>query len=138
MRRFLPLDVDLGILVLRLALAGVLLYHGIPKIANFAAVTGFMQSLGLPAPALVTAWSILVEVGGGLLLMLGVAVDLAAAAVAIQMIGAIATVHWSKGFDFTQGGWEHPFTVLVMALAVGLAGAGRYAMARADRPAKRV
>jgi putative oxidoreductase len=59
--------------------------------------------------------------------MFGTAVDLAALLVIIDMIGAIAVVHWSKGFDFTKGGWEHPFTVLCMALAIALAGPGGYA-----------
>ena len=44
------------------------------------------------------------------------------------MIGAIAVVHWANGFDFTKGGWEHPFTVLAMALALALAGPGGYAV----------
>jgi putative oxidoreductase len=130
MRRILPYNHDLAFLILRLALAAVLLYHGIPKVMNYAATVGGFQSMHMPAPSLTAGFAILAEVVGGLLMLIGVAVDLAAILVIIEMLGAIIMVHWPNGFDFTKGGWEHPFTVLVMALAVGLAGPGRMAMGR--------
>src|SRR5688572_9024449 len=112
MRRFLPLNLDLGLLILRLVLAAVLLYHGIPKLLDFSGtVAGFTQ-MGIPAPTLSAAFAMIVEVGGGILILLGIAVDLAGLLVVIDMLGAIFTVHWDKGFDFMNGGWEHPFTVL--------------------------
>jgi putative oxidoreductase len=128
MRRYLPLNLDLALLVLRLALAAVLLYHGLPKLMNFGATVGAFQSMNIPAPTFSAGFAVLSEVLGGILLLLGVAVDIAGILVIIDMIGAIATVHWANGFDFTKGGWEHPFTVLVMALAVALAGPGGYAV----------
>jgi putative oxidoreductase len=130
MRRVLPYNHDLALLILRLALAGVLLYHGIPKVMNFAATVGGFQSMHMPAPSLTAGFAVLAEVVGGLLILFGVAVDLAAILVIIEMLGAISMVHWPNGFDFTKGGWEHPFTVLVMALVVGLAGPGRMAIGR--------
>jgi putative oxidoreductase len=125
MRRVLPQNHDLALLILRLALAAVLLYHGIPKLMNFGATVAGFQSMGLPAPPLTAALALLAEVAGGLLILLGVAVDLAGLLVVIDMFGAIVWVHWANGFDFTKGGWEHPFTVLAMALTVALAGPGR-------------
>lgn len=126
MRRYLALNPDAALLVLRLALAAVLLYHGLPKIMNFGGTVGAFQGMNIPAPTLTVAFAILAEVVGGILILLGVAVDLAGMLVVIDMLGAITAVHWTKGFDFTTGGWEHPFTVLAMALAVALAGPGRY------------
>lgn len=125
MRRFLPYNPDLGRLILRLALAAVLLYHGIPKLLNFSATVIAFEGMGLPEPPLTTAIVLLAEVGGGLLILLGAAVDIAGLLVIIDMLGAIFFVHWAKGFDFTKGGWEHPFTVLAMALTLALAGPGR-------------
>jgi putative oxidoreductase len=130
MRRYLPLNLDLALLVLRLALAAILLYHGIPKLMNFGATVGAFQSMNIPAPAVTAPFAIFAEVIGGLLILLGVAVDLAGMLVIIDMIGAIALVHWKNGFDFTKSGWEHPFTVLVIALALALAGPGGYAAGR--------
>jgi putative oxidoreductase len=137
MRRYLPLNLDLALLILRLALAAVLLFHGLPKLMNFGATVGAFQSMHIPAPTLTAAFAVLAEVIGGILILLGVAVDLAGILVAIEMLGAIFLVHWSNGFDFTKGGWEHPFSVMVMALTLALAGPGDYAVGRGDRVGRR-
>jgi putative oxidoreductase len=132
MRRFVPYNHDLALVLLRLALAAVLLYHGLPKLMNFGATVTAFQGMGLPAPSLTAGFALVSEVVGGLLILLGVAVDLAGILVVIDMLGAIFLVHLANGFDFTKGGWEHPFTVLVMALAVALSGPGRYAVGKPD------
>jgi len=128
MRRYLPLNLDVALLVLRLALAAILLYHGLPKVMNFGATVGGFQGMNIPAPTLTAAFAVLSEVVGGILILLGIAVDIAGVLVIIDMLGAIVTVHWASGFDFTKGGWEHPFTVLAMALALALAGPGDYSV----------
>jgi putative oxidoreductase len=130
MRRFLPYNLDAALLILRIVLGIVLLYHGVPKLMNFSATVGGFQTMGLPAPSLTAAFALLAEVVGGLLILLGVAVELAALLVIIDMLGAIALVHWANGFDFTKGGWEHPFTVLMMAVVLALAGPGRMAIGK--------
>jgi putative oxidoreductase len=137
MRRYLPLNLDAALLVLRLALAAVLLYHGLPKLMNFGATVSGFETMNVPAPTLTAGFALLSEVVGGILILLGVAVDLAGILVVIDMLGAIFAVHWSAGFDFTKGGWEHPFTVLAMALALALAGPGGYSVG-ARRGAGRV
>ncbi len=128
MRRYLPQDVDLALLILRLALAGVLLYHGVPKLLNFAGTTAAFQGMNVPAPSLSVVYAVIAEVLGGLLILFGVAVDVAGVLVVIDMLGAILFVHLHNGFDFGKGGWEHPFTILSMALVLALAGPGRYAV----------
>jgi putative oxidoreductase len=130
MRRFLPYNLDAALLILRIVLGIVLLYHGVPKLMNFSATVGGFQTMGLPAPSLTAAFALLAEVVGGLLILLGVAVELAALLVIIDMLGAIALVHWANGFDFTKGGWEHPFTVLMMAVVLALAGPGRMSIGK--------
>jgi len=130
MRRYLPANLDLGLLVLRVALAAVLLYHGVPKLMNFSATVGAFQSMHLPAPSLTAGFALIAEVIGGILLLIGVAVDIAALLVIVDMLGAIALVHWPNGFDFTKGGWEHPFTILCMALTLALTGPGRRTIKR--------
>jgi putative oxidoreductase len=137
MRRYLPVNLDLALLVLRLALAAVLLYHGLPKLMNFGATVGAFQSMHIPAPSLTAGFALISEVIGGVLILLGVAVDVAGLLVIIDMLGAIALVHWANGFDFTKGGWEHPFTVLCMALALALAGPGRHTVKRSYKGPER-
>jgi putative oxidoreductase len=130
MRRYFPVNLDAALLVLRLALAVILLYHGLPKLMNFGATVGAFQSMNIPAPSLTAGFAVISEVIGGILILVGIAVDIAALLVIIEMLGAIALVHWANGFDFTKGGWEHPFTVLAMALTLALAGPGRHTIKR--------
>ncbi len=137
MRRYLPVNLDLALLILRLVLAAVLLYHGLPKLMNFGATTAAFQNMNIPAPTLTAGYALIAEVIGGILILLGIAVDIAAILVVIEMLGAIALVHWANGFDFTKGGWEHPFTVLGIALALALAGPGRHTIKRAYKGPER-
>jgi putative oxidoreductase len=44
------------------------------------------------------------------------------------MLMAIARVHWPKGLWVTHGGFEYPLTIIVLTVAVALAGPGRYAL----------
>lgn len=128
MRRFVPLNTDAALLVLRVVLAAVMLYHGIPKLLDFGGTVAGFESMGIPAPGLSAVFATLVEVVGGILILIGVATDIAGLLIVMDMLGAIFTVHWSKGFDFSQGGWEHPFTVLGIALALALTGPGAYSV----------
>jgi putative oxidoreductase len=137
MRRYLPVNLDLALLVLRIALAAVLLYHGVPKLLNFGATVGAFQSMNIPAPSVTAGFALISEVVGGILILIGVAVDIAGLLVMIEMLGAIALVHWANGFDFTKGGWEHPFTVFCMALTLALAGPGRHTAKRAYKGPER-
>jgi putative oxidoreductase len=137
MRRYFPVNLDLALLVLRLALAAVLLYHGLPKLMNFGATVAAFQSMNIPAPSVTAPFALIAEVIGGILILVGIAVDIAALLVIIDMLGAITLVHWANGFDFTKGGWEHPFTVLGMALALALAGPGRHTVKRAYKGPER-
>lgn len=124
MRRFLPVNASLGLLLIRLGLAAVFLNHGVPKLLHFSDVVGFFTNVGLPVPTVTAAVVAAVEVGGGLSMLLGIGTDITGVLLAIDMAGAIGTVLWSKGF----GGFELEFSLLLMALAVGLAGPGRYAL----------
>jgi putative oxidoreductase len=124
MRRYLPLNSDLALLVLRVALAAILLHHGLPKVMDFGGTVAGFQSMHVPAPTLTAVFAAIAEVIGGILILLGIAVDIAGLLVVIDMLGAIITVQLPKGFS----GWEHEFSILAMALALALAGPGRYAV----------
>jgi putative oxidoreductase len=130
MRRFLPVNVDAALLVLRLVLGVIMLYHGFPKITGFSATAEGFAGMGIPLPTLSAAFATLAEVGGGILLLLGIATDIAGLLIAIDMLGAITFVHAKNGFSVAEGGFEWPLALLAMAVAIALAGPGRYAAAR--------
>ena len=112
---------DLGLFILRLALAAVFITHGWMKVADLAGTVGFFGTLGLPAllAYLVSA----VELLGGIAMLLGVFPQAGGFLLALVMVGAIWTVKWSKGF---VGGYELDLTLLASALAIALSGTGRY------------
>ena len=134
MRRLLPLNPDLALLVLRLVLGIIMIYHGWPKLTNLGGTIEGFTGMGIPLPALSAIFATVAEVGGGLLLLLGVFTDIAGLLVAIDMLGAIIFVHAKNGFAVNDGGYEWPLALLAMGLAIALAGPGRYAVGRSASP----
>jgi putative oxidoreductase len=128
MRRLLPLNPDVGLLVLRVVLAIIMLYHGWPKVTGFSGVVEGFAGMGIPAPTLAALFATVAEVGGGLLILIGAFTDIAGLLFVIDMLGAITFVHAKNGFPVQDGGVEFPLALLAMALAVALVGPGRYAV----------
>ncbi|MGC4241468.1 MAG: DoxX family protein, partial [Herbaspirillum sp.] len=72
----------------RVLLASLFVISGIFKIVGFAGTVGYFGSLGLPVPTLAVLVTILVEVGGGLLLMTGRGVRPVSLVIALFTVGA--------------------------------------------------
>jgi putative oxidoreductase len=129
MRRFLPLNPDVALLVLRVVLGIIMLAHGWPKLANLGGTIEGFTGMGVPVPALAAIWATVAEVAGGLLMLLGVLTDIAGLLFAVDMVGAITFAHAKNGFSVSNGGIEFTLALLAMALAVALAGPGRFSVA---------
>lgn len=122
---------DMGKLLLRAALAILILFHGVSKIFNGVGhITGMLAKAGLPGEL---AYLVYVgEVLAPLLVLLGIWTRPAALVIAINMVVAVVLVHMGELFSVTRtGGWalELQGMFLVAALAVTLLGAGRYSVA---------
>lgn len=92
------------------ALIGVLFaVSGINKILGFSYVAGWMASSGLPMANLLLAVTILLEVGGGIMLITGFQAGLAAAALALFLVPVTAIFHafWSADAAGFQGQLTH-------------------------------
>jgi putative oxidoreductase len=122
--------VDTGKLVLRAALAILLLFHGISKlIGGVGFITGMLAKAGLP-PA-VGYLVYIGEVVAPLLILFGFWTRAAALVVVINMIVAFLLVHAGQFLTMSQtGGWalELQGFYFASALAVALLGAGRYSL----------
>lgn len=121
---------DLGRLILRVALAVLLLFHGVSKLmGGVGFITGMLEKMGLPA-----AIGYLVYVGeviAPLLILFGVWTRLAAIIVAGNMIVAVLLVHTKQFFTMSEtGGWalELQGMYFFAAIALALLGAGRYSI----------
>ncbi|MBP0600560.1 DoxX family protein [Herbaspirillum sp. LeCh32-8] len=77
----------------RVLLASLFVISGIFKVIGFAGTVGYFDSLGLPAPTVAVLVTILVEVGGGLLLMTGRGVKPVALIIALFTVGATLSAH---------------------------------------------
>src|SRR3954469_23874981 len=120
---------DVGLLLLRVALGAVLMGHGTQKLFGWFGGHGiegtsqFFGSLGHRPPKQMAIVAGLSEAGGGLLLVLGFLDPLGSAIVVGVMIVAAST-HW-PAFWVTDNGAELPIFYAVTAAALGLTGPGR-------------
>ncbi len=81
----------------RLAIVLLFLPAGLSKITGFAGTVGYIGSVGLPAPTLAAIVAIIVEVGGGLALLVGYRTRIVALVLAAFTAVASFTFHtyWS-------------------------------------------
>ncbi len=123
-------NVELGKLVIRSALAILVLLHGIAKLTGgIDFITGMVANFGLPS---FFAYFVYIgEVVAPLLVLIGLWTRAAAAIMAINMVVAIILVHMPElGQLNKMGGWalELQGMFLFGAIAVALLGAGRYSV----------
>lgn len=121
--------VDVAPLVLRLGLGIVFFMHGYQKLGmGVDGVAGFLGSLGFPMAGVFAVILIAVELVGGLALIAGVATRLSAFLASIVAIVALFTVHVSKGFFISGGGYEFILVLFVVAVSLLITGAGKYSV----------
>jgi putative oxidoreductase len=126
---------DFSLFLLRVVLGIIFFAHGAQKVLGWygghglKGTVGFMASMGLSVP--IAYMVCFFEFLGGIGLIVGFLTRLAALAIAVVMVGAIATVHWKNGFfmnwELAPGkghGIEANLAFLAMALALFLDGAG--------------
>ena len=116
-------------LLLRLTLGIMFVAHGLMKVLVFtpAGTVGFFASLGIPAAF---AWlTMAAELGGGLLLLLGVQTRWIAVLQLPVLLGAWV-VHSGNGWGFSNpnGGWEYPAFLALAQIVLILLGDGKFAL----------
>jgi len=128
LKRLLWTDNDPAGLVMRLALGAVMFQHGAQKVFGWfggygasATIQGFTR-MGLPPWLTVLVMAF--ELGGSILLILGLLTRLAALGIGCVMAGAWITVHAKVGFFMnwvgTQKGEGFEYHVLALGLCVAL------------------
>lgn len=121
---------NIALLVLRLALAVIFIYHGADKLFGATGIDGFtamLQGLGFPAPVFL-AWVVgLVEFLGGIAVLLGVFTRYAATLIAIVMAVAFFSVKLGMG-GLPAG--DPDIALFAIAVALAIMGPGRWALMR--------
>ena len=124
---------DFASLLLRLALGGMIILHGLNKMKSKSSLNGTGQwfaSIGMRHPARQALLAALTETFGGLFIILGLFTPLACAALISTMIVAIVVSHRKCGFFiFNEGqGWEYCGFIIMTALALATTGSGKYSL----------
>lgn len=114
---------QLGAFILRVVLGISFFIHGFVKFqGGIGNIAGWFESIGLPG---FLAYAVaIIEVLGGLALILGLGTRLVSALLAILMIGATLKVKLAVGFleNGQMAGWELDLAFLAMAVYLVLNG----------------
>lgn len=117
---------DTALLVLRVALAAVFLFHGDQKLHYWKIHHNATLSAGWLA-----LWRTLsvVEILSGVGILLGVFTKIATLLIMVVMLGALyyKIKVWKKGFG-GDGGWELDLVLLASAFFLFIVGAGAYSV----------
>ncbi|MGE2737131.1 DoxX family protein [Mycolicibacterium vaccae] len=121
-------SLDVGLLILRLAVGAAILQAGLIKATDFSSTVGFMDEAGWRLPGVAAFMVTAAETLGGVGLLLGALTPLAACAVFSAMLCAWAVnvsgaAFWSEPFNV-------PFLIGLGAAALLFTGAGAYAVDR--------
>lgn len=113
---------NIGLLVLRLSVAAIFLYHAMPKLTN---AKGMAQMVGMPAVMILALGA--VELLSSVGLVIGFYTQLAALLLGIVMVGAIGmkVMKWGAPFAaMDKTGWEFDLILLAANIAILLGGGG--------------
>ncbi|MEM1942693.1 MAG: DoxX family protein [Candidatus Caldarchaeum sp.] len=147
---FMAAYLDAGLLVLRVFLGFIMLVHGMPKLAGQARpqMRNAMAQLGVPGPLFDMVG--LLEVVGGIALLVGGLTRVAALLFSLMMVGTIilyltklgrtvpppemlvqmvaGSRRVMRGFVSGVGGWEFDLLILGSAVLLFITGAGAYSV----------
>jgi putative oxidoreductase len=124
---------EIGLLILRITLGGILLFHGVSKLSTGVEwVKGPLGQLGLPG---VLAYGLYVaEIIAPILIILGFLTRPVALVIAFDMFMAVFLVQRQQFFTLKPmgGGWAIELEALIFFMGVALffLGAGKYSLSR--------
>ena len=130
MNGFWGIENGWGLLLIRIGVGLVFIFHGYPKMTgrwgdckgSRESVKKSIRKLGLPFPHQLAILVGAIELFGGMLLLVGLGTRLVALAVAIIMLVASGRNYAEKGF---LGGADMPFSLFMTLLGLFLLGGGK-------------
>ncbi|HVK61582.1 MAG TPA: DoxX family protein [Bdellovibrionales bacterium] len=130
-----PFLIDLGILVLRVFIGICFVIHGLGKLGivgpgSMNGFVGWLKSLGVPFPEVQARIAMLSEIGGGVLMTLGLFTRVGLLLCFAMMIGASFIGHKGGGYLITNNPPGNEYTVNLAAICVALflLGPGSYSL----------
>jgi len=126
---------DLGLLILRLTLGGLMLFHGIAKLTHgIEGIQAMLSSKGFPA---FIGYGVYVgEIIIPLLLIIGYRTRIATLIFALNMLVALLLAHSGDIFSLSKhGGWAIELIAFFLfgAVALFFTGSGKYALSSSHK-----
>lgn len=131
---FDPNALNLGLLIIRIAVGLTIATHGLNKIfggGKIAGTSAWFASIGMRAPTLNAWMAALTEIGGGALLALGLLTPLASGGLIAVMMVAMITSHIRNGwfiFKPNGGGVEYVVVLALVSLGIAVTGPGEWSI----------
>lgn len=121
---------DVAPLVLRVATGAIFAMHGWQKLSvmGVGGTEGMLIALGFPMAAFLAPLLIAAELGGGILLILGLFTHWSAKVLVVVSAVALFAVHLKNGFFAATGGYEFILLLLAASLSVLITGPGKYSL----------
>ena len=119
---------DIPLLLFRLILAVGFYEPAMMKLKNLSGVAEWFGSMNYPLPMVSASISMITEVAGIVLLILGLGSRLIAMPMMFIMVIATFTVHISNGFAAGDNGFEIPLYYFLMLFALVVYGSGKYSV----------
>jgi putative oxidoreductase len=117
--------------ILRVVIGATIFVHGWGKVmGGHAGVATFFGKVGLPAPDLLAYCAMFLETIGAICIVIGLFTRFFAAALAIEMLIAMLTVHWANGFLILPGknGVEYVLLIGIVLFSIAIRGGGPYSV----------
>ncbi|MER7133906.1 DoxX family protein [Streptosporangium saharense] len=120
----------IALLLARIGVGVIFVVHGWQKFATMglSGTSAFFEQVGVPLPGLAAPVVAVVELVGGIALILGAALPIAAILLILDMLGAVVFVHGANGFDAASGGYEFVLALISALLAIAFSGGGALAL----------
>ena len=112
----------------RLLIAALFLISGLGKIAMPALTLGFIASAGLPFPLLAYLVAIVIEVGGGILLILGYQSRIVASVMAVFTVAAALSFHRNFADQNAMAHFMKNISITGGLLQIAAFGAGSFSL----------
>lgn len=127
-----------GPLLGRILIAIIFIFAGFGKITGFEGTVGYIASKGMPLPQLAAIGAIIIELGGGIMLALGLKTRMAATALFLFTGLAALIFHdfWAAAPDQAQNQMIHfmkNMSIMGGMLFVMVHGGGAFSLDRADK-----
>lgn len=127
-----------AVLALRVTTGALFLFHGLVKLFVFtpAGTAGYFESIGLPGA--LGYLTMLVEIAGGVALILGIRTRIVSAALVPVLLGAAWFGHGANGLNWSNpnGGFEYPLMWAIVQAALAALGDGALALVPGSKEAR--